>query len=290
VNATNPQTRKRPLRDIKPPRCNAYFKPEVIKAFPQYELLITAVRKTLFGAHLPAWWTRAYDEHGNPQVSHLMNDLIDTGVSQSSHLLQRGLTHNEKAFLQSTGDWQDDYNALVPLPDEAVVKGARSVAGRLARDQMIIRRPPKVNPDGTPVLDDKGKPKRGYESEIRASHPRQDRDDDGFLQSWTSPLKNHATTATGTVISNQRTPNGQPNTAELARNATNEMVNQFDREMFVAVLQEFIGDNAQWLLTYYDDLGSGTPKTDKERQRAYYLMTKLKERKDELQKYFDALT
>jgi hypothetical protein len=283
VHATNPRTRKlRPLRDVKPPRRPTYLKSDINEAFPQYELLIQTVRKTLFGGHLPAWWTYSTDAEGKQRVSHLMNDLIDTGVCQSSHLIRRGLTPREKAFLQSVGDWNDDYDNLVPLPDSEVVKQAKSIAGKLAREQMIIRRPYNTDENGNRILDSNGKPVRGYSSEIKVAHPVQDRDDDGVLQSWTSPLVNHTVSVAGNPIS--RT------SANYAQASTNEMVDHFMTEAFREVLAEFVGDDAQWLLEYYDDLGNGTPKTDVERQRACSLMKAFRGHEDKLQDYLCLLT
>jgi hypothetical protein len=213
-----------------------------------------------------------------------MNDLIDTGVCQSSHLLRRGLTQGEKAFLQSVGDWNDDYDNLVPLPDSEVIKQATSLAGTLAREQMIIKRPYKLNPDGNRILDAKGQPKRRYQSQIKVAHPTQDKDPDNgeFLESWTSPLVNHAVGVTGKPVAlNSQDYDG----------ATSQIVHLFMVQAFDEVLRNFLGeDDAHWLLDYYNSIGSGLPKSDAERQRACALMRVLREHQDELRDYLCLLT
>ena len=79
MHLTLEQNRKvRPLRDVKPRRS---FHLNTYGTFPQYELLIQTIRKTLFGAHLPASWTYESDPN-NPekqQVSPQMNDLDRSG-------------------------------------------------------------------------------------------------------------------------------------------------------------------------------------------------------------------
>ena len=88
--ASSPRTKRqvRPLRDVKPRRS---FYLNTYGTFPQYELLIQTIRKTLFGAHLPASWTYESDPN-NPekqQVSPWMNTLIEESVSQSCYLLRQ---------------------------------------------------------------------------------------------------------------------------------------------------------------------------------------------------------
>ena len=282
--ATNPTQHRRPLRDVRMPRRNTYLKAEIVATFPQYELLITMVRKPLFGGHLPAWWTYSTDAEGKQRVSHLMNDLIETGVSRCSHLIRRGLTHKEKAFLQSVGDWNEDYDNLVPLPDSEVIKQAKSIAGKLAREQMIIRRPYKLD-DGNYILNAEGQPKRGYSSEIKVAHPTQDKDPDNGepLESWTSPLINHAVGVTGKPVALKTTKDYD--------GATSQMVDLFMTQSFDEVLRTFLGeDDAHWLLDYYNSIGSGQPKSDAERQRACALMKILREHQDELRDYLCLLS
>jgi hypothetical protein len=290
MHAANPakfRTRKAPLRDVKPKR-SFYLKDEINKTLPQYQLLIATVRKTLFGAHLPAWWTYESDPSdldGKQRVSPLMNDLIDTGVSQCSHLLRRGLTPREKTFLQSVGDWHDDYATLVPLPDSEVVRQAKAIAGKLARNTMIIRRPYKLDESGNRILDAKGQPKRGYQSEIRTAHPSQDKDPDNgeLVESWTSPLANHAVGTTGNPVA--------ANPTKGHDDATSQMVDLFMTQAFDGVLRDFLGEeNAHWLLDYYSSIGNGQPKTDAERQRACSLMKILKDRQGDLRDFLCLLT
>jgi hypothetical protein len=288
--ATNPvksRTRKAPLRDVKPKR-SFYLKDEINKTLPQYQLLIATVRKTLFGAHLPAWWTYESDPSdldGKQRVSHLMNDLIDTGVSQSRHLLRRGLTAKEKTFLQSVGDWNTDYEILVPLPDSEVVRQAKAIAGKLARDTMIIRRPYKLDESGNRILDAKKQPKRAYQSEIKVAHPTQDKNPDNgeLMESWTSPLANHAVGVTGNPV--------EANPTKGYDDATNQMVDLFMTQAFDGVLRDFLGEeNTHWLLDYYNSIGDGQSKTDPERRRACYLMKILKDHQDELRDFLCLLT
>ena len=270
--ASDPRTKRkvRPLRDVKPRRS---FHLNTYGTFPQYELLIQTIRKTLFGAHLPASWTYESDPN-NPEkqrVSPQMNDLIDAGVSQSCYLVRQPTTVT-------------DFTNGIPwgLSDSEIVKGAKSIAGKLARAQMIIKRPYKLNPDGTRVLRN-NKPVKGYGALRRiAPHTREETSHDEPIAPLVSPLENYSVSITGQTIY------GGGTTADYARNSTDEMVNKFDREMFKSVLAQIIPDNdAQWLLEYYGELG-GT-KTDAERQRAYSLMKQLREHSGTLQPFFEAL-
>src|SRR5580692_600326 len=163
MNDANPtKTRKvRPLRDVKPRRS---FHLQTYGTFPQYELLIKTIRKTLFGAHLPASWTYASDLN-NPekqQVSPQMNDLIEEGVSRSCYLIRQPKTVT-------------DFTNGIPwgLSDSEIVKQAKSIAGKLARNQMDITRPYKRDAAGNLLRNDKGKPVKGYQRQMRiAEHTR----------------------------------------------------------------------------------------------------------------------
>jgi len=275
MNANAPaRIRKvKPLRDVKPPRRSFHL--NTYGTFPQYNLLIQTVRKTLFGGHLPAWLTYENDPEGKQRVSPWMNDLIEMGVCQCGHLLQRGVTLQEKAFLVSVGDWQDDYDALVPLPDKELVKGAKSTAGKLILDQKIIRRPYKRYPDGTRVFR-KGKPVKGYTSELRAAqHTREATSHDEPLAPLVSPLENYASGVTGKVY-------GITSTADLARGSTNEMVDRLMNQGLAEQLAACIGEDLEWLLAYYDRTETATPA---DRQRASRLLQRLREHKEDFQDY-----
>jgi hypothetical protein len=267
--ASNPaKSRKvRPLRDVKPRRS---FYLNTYGTFPQYELLIQTIRKTLFGAHLPASWTYECDPN-NPEkqrVSPQMDDLIDAGVSQSCYLVRQPTTVT-------------DFTNGIPwgLSDSEIVKGAKSIAGKLARNQMDITRPYKRDEAGDLLRNDKGKPIKGYRYQMRiAEHTREETSHDEPIAPLVSPLQNYAVSVTGKTISE---------TADH-RQSTNEAVYDFDRKMFIAVLANVIEKaDAEWLLFEYDNLGR--TKTPAERQRAYALMETLREHQDELQPYFDAL-
>jgi len=269
--ATNPtKTRKvRPLRDVKPRRS---FHLNTYGTFPQYEILIQTIRKTLFGAHLPASWTYESDPN-NPEkqrVSPQMNALVEAGVSQSCHLLRQPKTAT-------------DFTNGIPwgLSDSEIVKGCKSIAGKLARNQMDITRPYKRDEAGNLLRNDKGKPVKKYQSQMRiAEHTREETSPDEPLAPLVSPLESYAVSVTGKTISSGGTD---------CRQSTTEAVYDFDRKMFIAVLATFITPaDAEWLLFEYDNLGR--PKTPAERQRAYALMEILREHQDELQPYFDALS
>jgi hypothetical protein len=269
--ATNPtKTRKaRPLRDVKPRRS---FHLNTYGTLPQYELLIQTIRKTLFGAHLPASWTYESDPNNpeKPRVSPQMNDLVEAGVSQSCYLLRQPKTAT-------------DFTNGIPwgVSDGEIVKGCKSIAGKLARNQMDITRPYKRDAAGNRILRN-GKPVKGYKRQMRiAEHTREGTSHDEPLAPLVSPLQNCAVSVTGKTIS-------RGGTADYARASTDELVNKFDCEMFKTLLAEVIDkDDAQWLLEYYGELG-GT-KTDAERQRAYSLMKQLREQSGRLQPYFEAL-
>jgi hypothetical protein len=272
--ASDPRTKRkvRPLRDVKPRRS---FHLNTYGTFPQYELLIQTIRKTLFGAHLPASWTYESDPN-NPEkqrVSPQMNDLIDAGVSQSCYLVRQPTTVT-------------DFTNGIPwgLSDSEIVKQAKSIAGKLARNQMDITRPYKRDAAGNLLRNDKGKPVKGYQRQMRiAEHTREETSHDEPLAPLVSPLQNCAVSVTGKTISR-----GGTSTADYARASTDELVNKFDCEMFKTLLAEVIDkDDAQWLLEYYGELG-GT-KTDAERQRACSLMKQLREQSGRLQPYFEAL-
>jgi hypothetical protein len=267
--ASNPTKTRKPLRDVKPRRS---FHLQTYGTFPQYDLLIATVRKTLFGAHLPAEWTYASDPN-NPekqQVSPQMNDLIDAGVSQSCYLLRQPKTVT-------------DFTNGIPwgLSDSEIVKQAKSIAGKLARNQMDITRPYKRDAAGNILRNDKGKPVKGYQRQMRiAEHTRKETSHDEPLAPPVSPLQNCAVSVT-------RKPLGGT-TSDYARSSTDELVNKFDCEMFKTLLAEVIAPaDAEWLLFEYDNLGR--PKTPAERQRAYALMETLREHQEELQPYFEAL-
>jgi hypothetical protein len=268
--ATNPtKTRKaRPLRDVKPRRS---FHLNTYGTLPQYELLIQTIRKTLFGAHLPASWTYESDPNNpeKPRVSPQMNDLVEAGVSQSCYLLRQPKTAT-------------DFTNGIPwgVSDGEIVKGCKSIAGKLARNQMDITRPYKRDEAGNLLRNDKGKPVKGYQSQMRiAEHTREETSPDEPLAPLVSPIDNYAVSVTGKTISRGGTD---------CRQSTDEMVNHFDCEMFKTVLAEVIDkDDAQWLLEYYGELGNG--KTDAERQRACSLMKELREHSGRLQPYFEAL-
>ena len=122
-----------------------------------------------------------------------------------------------------------------------------------------------MKPSGNHVLRN-NKPVKGYDAQMRiAPHTREETSHDEPIAPLVSPLENYSVSVTGKTIY------GRGTTADYACNSTDEMVNEFDREMFKSVLAQLIPeDDAQWLLEYYGELG-GT-KTDAERQRAYSLM------------------
>jgi hypothetical protein len=269
--ASNPTKTRKPLRDVKPRRS---FHLQTYGTFPQYELLIKTIRTTLFGAHLPASWTYENDPN-NPekqQVSPQMNDLVEAGVSQSCYLIRQPKTVT-------------DFTNGIPwgLSDSEIIKDAKSIAGKLARNQMDITRPYKRDAAGNRILRN-GKPVKGYKRQMRiAEHTREGTSHDEPLAPLVSPLQNCAVSVTGKTVSR-----GGTSTADYARASTDELVNKFDCEMFKTLLAEVIDkDDAKWLLEYYGELG-GT-KTDAERQRAYTLMKHLREQSGRLQPYFEAL-
>jgi hypothetical protein len=267
------KTRKRkPLRDVKPRRS---FHLQTYGTFPQYELLIKTIRKTLFGAHLPASWTYASDPN-NPekqQVSPQMNDLIEEGVSQSCYLLRQPKTVT-------------DFTNGIPwgLSEDEIVKQAKSIAGKLARNQMDITRPYKRDAAGNLLRNDKGKPVKGYKRQMRiAEHTREETSHDEPLAPLVSPLQNYAVSVTGKTVSR-----GGTSTADYARASTNEIMGEFQKKAFRAILAAYLGDDdAEWLLDYLDGIYPRSAESD---EMAEVFMLKLAPYADKLEQFRDLYT
>lgn len=273
---TNP---RKPLKDITPPRPAFYL--QTYDAYPQYELLIETIRKTLFqGGRFPAWLTKEYDEQGRQRVSPWMNDLIDQGVQAGVSLLLQ-VTQKELSFLKYL--WDDGYEQFadevltLPVQDEVIIKGAKAIAGKLIRDQKVIRRPYKLNPDGTRVLRD-GKPVKGYDAEMRAVHPVQDRDPDGkLISSWTPA---HSTYAAG--VTGERVSTGNPNASN------NQMLNKLQKNILHELLEKHLGqDDAEFLIDYH---AGRFPESDETAEMAELLTLKLAPYRTELEQFRSLLT
>jgi hypothetical protein len=208
-----------------------------------------------------------------------MNDIVEQGVQAGVSILLQ-VTQKEISFLKYI--WGDGYEQFandvltLPVQDEVIIKGAKSIAGKLIRDQKIIRRPYKLNEDGTRVLRD-GMPQRGYAAEMRAVHPVQDKDEDGeLISSWTPGHSAYAAGATG-----ERVPAGDPNASN------NQMLNKLQKNILCELLEKHLGQDAEFLLDYH---AGRFPESTQTTEMAELLMMKLAPYRTELEQFRSLLT
>jgi hypothetical protein len=261
--------------DSKPPARFAYLGANLVidwetplhREHPQFDLLCKTVRRVLFRGNFPAWLTTEYDKQGKARASAWMNDLIDEGVQNCMFLIAQ-ITSAEVSFLKFV--WGDDFtqfmDALPPVDDQFIVKGAKAVTNALDKRQKIIRRPYKLNDDGTRVLDD-NKPVRGYEAEMRVAHPTQKRKEGELVDDWTSPVSDAPCGMLGSRITD-------------AFSAEAEMIEYLDGLVRDCRIVAIIGqDGYDFLIDYYGRAPASRP-ADAEKARVFRLMEKLRKEFD----------
>jgi hypothetical protein len=299
VHASNPRTRKRkPLRDVEPPRKHAhqdatlvlgdYSEPSDFK--PRYELLKKTIRTVILRGGLESLWLTD-PESGRRNPSALLNGLIEDATLSGLHLLRRPqITQRELPLIELFEG--DDYGQVkdealgLTLPafsDAELVREAKCIADGIVKQQKIIKRPYKRNEDGTPVLNDRGKPVKGYKCVgLRIEHPVQNRDkDDNLVNEWTDPTAGFVSGLDGRPVDGGRT-------TDYAQVATNQQVAEFQRQLLHEVLAKHLGqDDSEFLLDYLNGRFPESPETT---EMAELLMLKLAPYRKELEQFRDLLT
>jgi hypothetical protein len=299
VHASNPRTRKRkPLRDVQPPRKHVhqdatlvlgdYSEPSDFK--PRYELLKKTIRTVILRGGLESLWLTD-PESGRRNPSALLNGLIEDATLSGLHLLRRPqITQRELPLIELFEG--DDYGQVkdealgLTLPafsDAELVREAKCIADGIVKQQKIIKRPYKRNEDGTPVLNDRGKPVKGYKCVgLRIEHPVQNRDkDDNLVNEWTDPTAGFVSGLDGRPVNGGRT-------TDYAQVATNQQVAEFQRQLLHEVLAKHLGqDDSEFLLDYLNGRFPESPETT---EMAELLMLKLAPYRKELEQFRDLLT
>jgi hypothetical protein len=301
VHASNPRTRKRkPLRDVQPPKRHAHQDSalELILADyseastfePRYDLLKTTVRKVILRGGLESLWT-VDPQDGKRKPSALLNGLIEDATSEGLYLLRRPqITQRElplvELFEGGSYDQVKDSVVSLTLPafsDAELVREAKRLADKVVKQQKIIKRPYKRDEAGNLILNDKGKPVKGYECVgLRIEHPVQNRDsDDKLLNAWTDPTTGFVSGIDGRPVNGGRT-------TDYAQVATNQQVAEFQRQLLHEVLAKHLGqDDSEFLLDYLNGRFPESPETT---EMAELLMLKLAPYRKELEQFRDLLT
>jgi hypothetical protein len=301
VHASNPRTRKRkPLRDVQPPKRHAHQDSaleltladysEASTFEPRYDLLKTTVRKVILRGGLESLWT-VDPQDGKRKPSALLNGLIEDATSEGLYLLRRPqITQRElplvELFEGGSYDQVKDSVVSLTLPafsDAELVREAKRLADKVVKQQKIIKRPYKRDEAGNLILNDKGKPVKGYECVgLRIEHPVQNRDsDDKLLNAWTDPTTGFVSGIDGRPVNGGRT-------TDYAQVATNQQVAEFQRQLLHEVLAKHLGqDDSEFLLDYLNGRFPESPETT---EMAELLMLKLAPYRKELEQFRDLLT
>jgi hypothetical protein len=301
VHASNPRTRKRkPLRDVQPPKRHAHQDSaleltladysEASTFEPRYDLLKTTVRKVILRGGLESLWT-VDPQDGKRKPSALLNGLIEDATSEGLYLLRRPqITQRElplvELFEGGSYDQVKDSVVSLTLPafsDAELVREAKRLADKVVKQQKIIKRPYKRDEAGNLILNDKGKPVKGYECVgLRIEHPVQNRDsDDKLLNAWTDPTTGFVSGIDGRPVNGGRT-------TDYAQVATNQQVAEFQRQLLHEVLAKHVGrDDSEFLLDYLNGRFPESPETT---EMAELLMLKLAPYRKELEQFRDLLT
>jgi hypothetical protein len=301
VHASNPRTRKRkPLRDVQPPKRHAHQDSaleltladysEASTFEPRYDLLKTTVRKVILRGGLESLWT-VDPQDGKRKPSALLNGLIEDATSEGLYLLRRPqITQRElplvELFEGGSYDQVKDSVVSLTLPafsDAELVREAKRLADKVVKQQKIIKRPYKRDEAGNLILNDKGKPVKGYECVgLRIEHPVQNRDsDDKLLNAWTDPTTGFVSGIDGRPVNGGRT-------TDYAQVATNQQVAEFQRQLLHEVLAKHLGqDDSEFLLDYLNGRFPESPETT---EMAELLLLKLAPYRRELEQFRDLLT
>jgi hypothetical protein len=301
VHASNPRTRKRkPLRDVQPPKRHAHQDSaleltladysEASTFEPRYDLLKTTVRKVILRGGLESLWT-VDPQDGKRKPSALLNGLIEDATSEGLYLLRRPqISQRElplvELFEGGSYDQVKDSVVSLTLPafsDAELVREAKRLADKVVKQQKIIKRPYKRDEAGNLILNDKGKPVKGYECVgLRIEHPVQNRDsDDKLLNAWTDPTTGFVSGIDGRPVNGGRT-------TDYAQVATNQQVAEFQRQLLHEVLAKHLGrDDSEFLLDYLNGRFPESPETT---EMAELLMLKLAPYRKELEQFRDLLT
>jgi hypothetical protein len=301
VHASNPRTRKRkPLRDVQPPKRHAHQDSaleltladysEASTFEPRYDLLKTTVRKVILRGGLESLWT-VDPQDGKRKPSALLNGLIEDATSEGLYLLRRPqISQRElplvELFEGGSYDQVKDSVVSLTLPafsDAELVREAKRLADKVVKQQKIIKRPYKRDEAGNLILNDKGKPVKGYECVgLRIEHPVQNRDsDDKLLNAWTDPTTGFVSGIDGRPVNGGRT-------TDYAQVATNQQVAEFQRQLLHEVLAKHVGrDDSEFLLDYLNGRFPESPETT---EMAELLMLKLAPYRKELEQFRDLLT
>jgi hypothetical protein len=301
VHASNPRTRKRkPLRDVQPPKRHAHQDSaleltladysEASTFEPRYDLLKTTVRKVILRGGLESLWT-VDPQDGKRKPSALLNGLIEDATSEGLYLLRRPqITQRELPLVElfEGGSYDQVKDSVVSLTqpafsDAELVREAKRLADKVVKQQKIIKRPYKRDEAGNLILNDKGKPVKGYECVgLRIEHPVQNRDsDDKLLNAWTDPTTGFVSGIDGRPVNGGRT-------TDYAQVATNQQVAEFQRQLLHEVLAKHLGqDDSEFLLDYLNGRFPESPETT---EMAELLLLKLAPYRRELEQFRDLLT
>jgi hypothetical protein len=220
-----------------------------------------------------------------------LNGLIEDATSEGLYLLRRPqITQRElplvELFEGGSYDQVKDSVVSLTLPafsDAELVREAKRLADKVVKQQKIIKRPYKRDEAGNLILNDKGKPVKGYECVgLRIEHPVQNRDsDDKLLNAWTDPTTGFVSGIDGRPVNGGRT-------TDYAQVATNQQVAEFQRQLLHEVLAKHVGrDDSEFLLDYLNGRFPESPETT---EMAELLMLKLAPYRKELEQFRDLLT
>lgn len=300
--ATNPaksRTRKvRPLRDVQPLTRHAHQDATLVLGDyseasifePRYDLLKTTIRKVILRGGLESLWT-VDPQDGQRKPSALLNGLIEDATLSGLYLLRRPqITKRELPFVElfERGSYDQVKDSIVSLTlpafsDAELVREAKCIADKVVKQQKIIKRPYKRDEAGNLILNDKGKPVKGYKCVgLRIEHPIQNRDiHDKPVNAWTDPTDGLVSGIDGRPVNGGRT-------TDYAQAATSQHVAKFQRQLLHEVLAKYLGqDDAEFLLDY---LNGRFPESDQTAEMAELLILKLAPYREELEQFRDLLT